>query len=92
MTGPVRGEPAAAGRAPAAAGRRIGLSLLIPATLGAALIILPLAGLLLRTNWGRLPEYLTGEAVWPALRLSLITTVATVVACLILGTPPRGDV
>ena len=71
----------------ASGGRRIGLGLLIPAILGAALIILPLAGLLLRTDWGQLPGYLTGDAVWPALRLSLITTVTTVVACLILGTP-----
>ena len=68
-------------------GRQIGLTLLIPAVLGAALIVVPLAGLLLRTDWGRMPEYLSGDAVWPALRLSLITTIATVVACLILGTP-----
>lgn len=87
MTSPGPPGTASTRRSKGGGGRQIGLTLLIPAVLGAALIVVPLAGLLLRTDWGRMPEYLSGDAVWPALRLSLITTIATVVACLILGTP-----
>ena len=70
-------------------GRRYGVGavLLLPAALGVALVVLPLLGLLAGTDWTRLPEYLSGPTVWPAIRLSLLTTMATVVLCLLVGTP-----
>lgn len=60
---------------------------LVPAGIAFALILVPLFGLLARTDWLRLPGYLADPLIWPALRLSLITTVATVALCLMLGTP-----
>jgi molybdate transport system permease protein len=65
-------------------GRGILLSL---ATLATALILVPLAGMLLRAPWSDWPRYLTDPIVWPAIRLSLITTVATVAISMVLGTP-----
>lgn len=67
--------------------RRVGPLVLVPALLGAALVVLPLVGLLVRADWLNFPRYLTDPIVWPAIRLSLITTVATLVLCLLLGTP-----
>ncbi|MBR7741962.1 molybdate ABC transporter permease subunit [Phycicoccus sp. BSK3Z-2] len=69
---------------------RPGLSravLLVPAGLGVALVVLPLVGLLLRTDWPRILENLSAPLVWPAIRLSLLTTLATVAVCCVLGTP-----
>lgn len=74
-------------RGPYAAGWRSRLVLGIPAGLALALLVLPLVALLSRADWARVPSDLTHEAAWPALRLSLMTTSITVVACLLLGTP-----
>ncbi len=61
--------------------------LIIPAALGMALVILPLIGLIARTEWGNLVEHLSSPIVWPAIRLSMITTITTLIIAMILGTP-----
>lgn len=60
---------------------------LAPAALGALLIVLPLAAMLLRTPWADLPALLTSEASRAALALSLRTALASTAACLVLGVP-----
>ncbi|KAB7741431.1 molybdate ABC transporter permease subunit [Nostocoides sp. F2B08] len=57
------------------------------AGLGVALVALPMLGLLLRTDWGDVLDDLRSPIVWPAIRLSLITTAITLVLALIVGTP-----
>ncbi|HYN28714.1 MAG TPA: ABC transporter permease [Dermatophilaceae bacterium] len=69
--------------------RRLGtpVALLVPAGLALALVLLPLLGLLARTDWAGLPASLADPAIRPALRLSLLTTLVTVALALVLGTP-----
>src|SRR5690606_6649504 len=59
----------------------------IPAGVALALVVLPVAGLLARTDYARLPELLTSQAALSALRLSLVTAAASTVACVVLGVP-----
>ncbi|MDV6014377.1 molybdate ABC transporter permease subunit [Haloechinothrix sp. LS1_15] len=59
----------------------------VPAGVALALVALPVAGLLLRADIGRLPELLTSQASWHALRLSVLTASLSTVACVILGLP-----
>jgi molybdate transport system permease protein len=59
----------------------------LPALLALGLLVLPLAALLLRADWSRVPSDLATPTVLPALRLSLTTTTSTAVLCLALGTP-----
>jgi molybdate transport system permease protein len=87
-------EPArpAATAAPAAARRdgrrrRIPLALLVPAVLGLAFLVLPLAGLLVRAPWGALPGRLAEPGVLTALRLSLVCASLATLVCLVLGVP-----
>ncbi len=61
--------------------------LVVPAALAVALVVVPLLGLLAGTEWTELPARLSDPLVRPALWLSFVTTVATVVVCLLLGTP-----
>ncbi len=61
--------------------------LLVPAALGFLLVVLPLLGLLAGTEWNGLPTRLLDPDVRPALRLSVVTTLATVAICWVLGTP-----
>nr|BFD94464.1 ABC transporter permease [Kitasatospora sp. Xyl93] len=87
--------PAQAGRAPALPRRRprsrrphrVPVTLLLPALLGLAFLILPLVGLLIRAPWSGLSEQLTSTAVWEALRLSLISATAATAVSLVLGVP-----
>lgn len=51
------------------------------------LLILPLAGLVLRAPWPRLGELLTDPAVLAALRLSLLTSLSALALSLVLGVP-----
>ncbi|NHI19687.1 molybdate ABC transporter permease subunit [Phycicoccus endophyticus] len=44
-------------------------------------------GLLARTDWGALGTHLRAPVVWPAIRLSVLTTLVTVALCFVLGTP-----
>jgi molybdate transport system permease protein len=55
--------------------------------LGIALFLLPLAGLLTRTPWSRLPQLLAGQMVTQALRLSLITSVISTAISAVIGVP-----
>ncbi|WP_127501761.1 ABC transporter permease [Actinoplanes solisilvae] len=66
---------------------RIPLALAVPAAIGLAFLILPLAGLLIRAPWSTLPERLTEPGILQALRLSLLTASLATVVCLILGVP-----
>nr|WP_066643425.1 ABC transporter permease [Serinicoccus hydrothermalis] len=59
----------------------------IPAGLGLAFIVLPLLALLLRTDWADLTTHLSAPVVGQSLRLSAVTTSATMVLVWLLGTP-----
>ncbi|WP_329310728.1 ABC transporter permease [Streptomyces sp. NBC_01262] len=63
------------------------LPLLLPALLGIAFLVLPLAGLLIRTPWSELPHQLTSPGIWQALRLSLIAATCATAVSLVLGVP-----
>ncbi|MGL5819290.1 MAG: ABC transporter permease [Phycicoccus sp.] len=62
-------------------------ALVVPAGLAAALVVLPLLGLLSGTDWAGLPERLADPTIRPALRLSALTTGVAVAVCVVLGTP-----
>lgn len=74
------GSPAAA-----ANGARIGLGAL--AAVGAALFVLPLLGLAVRTPWAELLQQIGSEAVRDAIRLSLISSLSAVAIAFVLGLP-----
>ncbi|GAB3220369.1 ABC transporter permease [Glycomyces halotolerans] len=67
--------------------RRVPLALLVPALLGLAFLVLPLAGLLIRTPWASVPQRLAEPAVLQALWLSLRTATLATVVCVLLGVP-----
>jgi molybdate transport system permease protein len=66
---------------------RVPLGLLVPAVVGLAFLVLPLAGLLIRAPWTTLPRRLAEPGVLAALRLSLLTATLATVVCLVLGVP-----
>lgn len=68
-------------------GRGVPWVLWIPAGAALALVVLPVVGLLLRTDYTRLPQLLTSPASLNALRLSLVTAVLSTLACVVLGVP-----
>ncbi|MFI6026832.1 molybdate ABC transporter permease subunit [Amycolatopsis magusensis] len=75
---------------------RLPLILLIPALLGLAFLVVPLAGLIVRAPWRTLPSQLFSPEVGEALRLSLVCASLATVICLVLGVPlawvlARGD-
>lgn len=59
----------------------------VPAVLGGAFIVLPLAAMLLRVQWSQFWELITSESSIAALWLSLKTSAASTVLCVLLGTP-----
>ncbi|NNG20665.1 molybdate ABC transporter permease subunit [Naumannella sp. ID2617S] len=61
--------------------------ILLPALLGAALVLVPLLGLVLRVDWPRFGSLITSPASLAALGLSLRTALAATVICLLLGVP-----
>ncbi|MGI5488699.1 molybdate ABC transporter permease subunit [Microtetraspora malaysiensis] len=61
--------------------------LLVPAVVGMAFLVLPLAGLLVRAPWATLARRLAEPQVLEALRLSLLTATAATAVCLLLGVP-----
>ncbi len=70
--------------------RRLGrtpLVLVVPAAVATALLVVPLVTLVLDTRWRTVPEHLASEAVRDALAITGLTSLLTVVACLLLGTP-----
>ena len=60
---------------------------LIPALLGAALILVPVAVMLARVPWTRVPGLLLSEGALAALALSLQTAAVSTVLVLLLGVP-----
>ncbi|MEZ5191364.1 MAG: molybdate ABC transporter permease subunit [Nocardioides sp.] len=58
-----------------------------PAALGATFVLLPLVAVAARTPWSRLGELLSSPAAQDALWLSLRTSAASTLLCLMLGVP-----
>lgn len=69
------------------AGSRAPLLLVVPAVIGLVFLLLPLAGLLVRTPWTTLPQRLTAPGVLDALRLSLLSATLATIVCVVLGVP-----
>src|SRR5262245_60492803 len=67
--------------------QRVPVPLLVPAGLGLAFLVLPLAGLVIRAPWPTLPERLSEPGVLAALWLSLQTATIATAVCLVLGVP-----
>lgn len=63
------------------------LLLLVPGSIAAALLVVPLIALVLDTPWSDLGGQLADPAVRDALWLSGLTSALTVVLCVLLGTP-----
>lgn len=63
------------------------LAVVVLGLAGAALIILPLAGMGTRVAWARLPELLSSSSARAALGLSLRTSLASTAICVALGAP-----
>lgn len=61
--------------------------LLVPAALGAAFVLLPLVAIVVRVPWSDFGELVTSEASREALLLSLRTSAASTVLCVLLGVP-----
>ncbi|RII20384.1 putative 2-aminoethylphosphonate import ATP-binding protein PhnT [Streptomyces sp. YIM 130001] len=83
-------DPAAvkrSGRAPRSKATRAPLTLAVPALLAIAFLLLPLVGILSRTEWGDLGTHLTSPAVTEALTLSLYVSFSALGVSLVLGVP-----
>ncbi|MFJ3173694.1 ABC transporter permease [Streptomyces roseus] len=63
------------------------LTLALPALLAVAFLLLPLAGILGRTEWGEVGTHLTSPGVVEALRLSLFVSLWALGLSLLLGVP-----
>ncbi|GAB2978113.1 hypothetical protein GCM10023080_049010 [Streptomyces pseudoechinosporeus] len=66
---------------------RTPLTLALPALLAIAFLLLPLAGVLARTDWGDLGEHLTSPGTSEALKLSLVVSFWSLGLSLVLGVP-----
>jgi len=62
-------------------------SIVVLGALGAAIVVIPLLGLLSRTPWGSLLDRLRDDTVLDALRISLITSVAAAALATVFGVP-----
>lgn len=67
--------------------RRIPPWLIVPATLGALVLVLPFVALLTRLDWPGVPAAITSPEALQALGLSLSTAVVATALCLVLGVP-----
>ncbi len=63
------------------------LLLVVPAAVAALFLVVPLVALVLETPWRNLWTLVRTEEVLDALRLTVITSLATVVVCVVAGTP-----
>ncbi|MFF2197691.1 ABC transporter permease [Streptomyces sp. NPDC058157] len=63
------------------------VTLALPALLAVAFLLLPLIGILTRTEWGELADHLTSPGVTEALRLSLLVSAWALGLSLLLGVP-----
>ncbi|WP_435866456.1 ABC transporter permease [Streptosporangium sandarakinum] len=84
---PRRSFPGRPSPSPGRLSGRLPWMLLLPALLGLAFLVLPLAGLLIRAPWPTLPQRLAEPHVLEALRLSLVCATVATAACLLLGVP-----
>ncbi|PDP85322.1 molybdate ABC transporter permease subunit [Glycomyces fuscus] len=81
-------DPAAPrGRPPRVRSGRPPWVLVLPALLGVAFLVLPMAGLLVRAPWSTMGSRLTEPGVLAALWLSLSTATAATAVSLLLGVP-----
>jgi molybdate transport system permease protein len=67
--------------------RPLPVLLVVPAVLGLAAVLLPLAALFPRVDWATFPSAITSPAALTALSLSLRTGLAATACCLVLGVP-----
>ncbi|GIH98436.1 molybdate ABC transporter permease [Planobispora takensis] len=86
-TPPVSAPGRTSGRERGGVPGRLPWPLVIPALIGLAFLVLPLAGLLVRAPWSTLPQRLAEPQVLQALRLSLVTATVATAVCLLLGVP-----
>ena len=72
-----------------AARRRDGtpVMLAVPATIGAAFLLVPLVALVVRAPWGRVPDLVSRPESLDALRLSLVCATAATAVSLVVGVP-----
>ncbi|MGH3391779.1 MAG: ABC transporter permease [Actinomadura sp.] len=61
--------------------------LIVPALIGLAFLVLPVAGLVIRAPWSTLGTRLTEPQVGEALQLSIVTATLATALCLLFGTP-----
>jgi molybdate transport system permease protein len=85
----IAGPRVPARRARGRAGTRSGLPrwVFVPAAIGGIFIVLPLVAMLARVQWSKFWTLITSESSIAALWLSLRTSAAATVLCLLLGTP-----
>ncbi|MFI7315656.1 ABC transporter permease [Streptomyces venezuelae] len=74
-------------RSRARARSRAPLTLAVPAVLAVAFLLMPLVGVLARTEWGDLGTHLTAPGVTQALKLSLLVSFWALGLSLLLGVP-----
>jgi len=67
--------------------RRLPVPIAVLAVLGVALVVLPVAALLIRAEWSNVGELLTGEGATTALRLSVLVSLAAAAISVLLGVP-----
>lgn len=86
---PARSAPGRSPRATRLTAPRTGLppAVLVPALIGAATLLLPLAALLLRVDWALVPQTLRAPETLSALGLSLATATIATILCIVLGVP-----
>ncbi|NGO11018.1 molybdate ABC transporter permease subunit [Streptomyces sp. HC44] len=68
-------------------GFRTPLPLALPALLAIAFLLLPLAGILARTDWGDLGDHLSSPGTSEALKLSMVVSFWSLGLSLVLGVP-----
>ncbi|MEV0323880.1 ABC transporter permease [Streptomyces sp. NPDC050658] len=68
-------------------GTRTPVALAVPALLAIAFLLLPLIGILARTNWGQLGSHLSSPGTTEALKLSLYVSFWALGLSLVLGVP-----
>ena len=61
--------------------------LLLPAAVATLLLVVPLVAMVAATDWAGLADQLGSEQLRMALRLSLVTSTAAMLVCLLLGLP-----
>ncbi|WP_457207195.1 ABC transporter permease, partial [Nocardioides sp. P5_C9_2] len=61
--------------------------LLVPAALAVFVLVVPLIAMVAATDWASLPDELSSESLRQALRLSVVTSTAAMLVCVVLGLP-----